>query len=81
MLRAIVTSVGNRTVESNTTDLDSIEEARTRYTEWDAKYARVSRTESHAHVTYKWIARAEGNLPGVGTHLTLIVPKALHRDL
>lgn len=81
MIRAIVTTVGNRTVTSNTTDLANVEEARERYVSWDAKYARVSRSESHAHVTYKWIDRAEGNLPGVGTHLTLIVPKALHRSL
>lgn len=81
MLRAIVTIVGNATVSSTTTDLDSIEEARERYTAWDARARRVSRSESHAHITYKWIERADGNLPGVGCHLTLIVPKALHKAL
>lgn len=81
MIRKTIAHVGNRSIDSRTFDDLTLEDARETYLAWDAKYRRVSRTVSRDTVIYYWIDRADGNLPGVGTHLRLYVPKDLHTAL
>lgn len=82
-----IAHVGNRTVDQHSRDL-TIEEAREEYLHLDSKYRRVARLMPSGTaragatpcVIFKWIDRADGNLPGVGTHFSLTIPADLLKD-
>lgn len=72
--------VGQRTVDQTSQELTR-DDARVTYLHLDSRHRRVSRTVTDTSVTYYWIDRADGNLPGVGTHFRLTVPAIWVTDL